>query len=72
MGSTADRRADQHETARGELDPTTDVDELADATMAAMQGGLLLAQVRRDAAPLRAALAAARAAIIAAHRVPVS
>ena len=41
---------------RGELRPEADPDELATAMMAAVQGGLLLTQVRRDPEPLRAAL----------------
>ncbi len=41
--------------ARGEL-PGTEVDSLALATLAAIQGGLLLSQVRRDTAPLEAAV----------------
>jgi TetR/AcrR family transcriptional regulator, transcriptional repressor for nem operon len=42
--------------ARGELPDGTDVDNLALATLAAVQGGLLLSQVRRDTTPLEAAL----------------
>ena len=42
--------------ARGELLPGTDVATLAMATMAAIQGGLLLTQTRRTSRPLRAAL----------------
>jgi TetR/AcrR family transcriptional repressor of nem operon len=41
---------------RGELPPDTDPDRLALALLAAHQGGLLLTQVRRDPAPLEAAL----------------
>jgi TetR/AcrR family transcriptional repressor of nem operon len=41
---------------RGELRADTDVDQLALATLAALQGGLLLTQAKRDAAPLAAAL----------------
>ena len=41
--------------ARGELPDGTEVDNLALATLAAIQGGLLLSQVRRDTAPLEAA-----------------
>ncbi|MBO0882525.1 MAG: TetR family transcriptional regulator, partial [Mycobacterium sp.] len=41
---------------RGELAITADVDELAAAVMAAIQGGILLARLRRDAAPLRASI----------------
>ena len=42
--------------ARGELPDGTDVDHLALAMLAAIQGGLLLSQVRRDTAPLEAAV----------------
>ncbi len=42
--------------ARGELPDGTDVDNLALATLAAIQGGLLLSQVRRDTTPLEAAV----------------
>ncbi len=42
--------------ARGELAPDTDPDTLALALLAALQGGLLLTQVKRDAKPLEAAL----------------
>jgi TetR/AcrR family transcriptional regulator, transcriptional repressor for nem operon len=41
---------------RGELNAEADPDELALATLAALQGGLLLTQVRRETAPLEAAL----------------
>jgi TetR/AcrR family transcriptional regulator, transcriptional repressor for nem operon len=41
---------------RGELPEGTDVDQLALAMLAAIQGGLLLSQVRRDTAPLAAAV----------------
>jgi TetR/AcrR family transcriptional repressor of nem operon len=44
---------------RGELREGADPDQLALATLAALQGGLLLAQTRRDTAPLKAGLAAA-------------
>jgi TetR/AcrR family transcriptional regulator, transcriptional repressor for nem operon len=42
--------------ARGELPPQVDPDRLALALLAAHQGGLVLTQVRRDPAPLEAAL----------------
>jgi TetR/AcrR family transcriptional repressor of nem operon len=45
--------------ARGELSDNADPAELAKATMALIQGGLLLTQVRRDPGQLRAALDAA-------------
>jgi TetR/AcrR family transcriptional regulator, transcriptional repressor for nem operon len=41
---------------RGELRPDADPDELALATLAAVEGGYLLTQLRRDTAPLEAAL----------------
>lgn len=41
---------------RGELRADVDPDRLATAVLAAVQGGLLLTQVRRDTAPLEAAL----------------
>jgi TetR/AcrR family transcriptional regulator, transcriptional repressor for nem operon len=47
--------------ARGKLDPRADPDELATATMAAIQGGLLLTQTRRDPRQLAIALDAAYA-----------
>ena len=45
--------------AQRKLDPRADPDQLATATMAAIQGGLLLAQTRRDPGPLAIALDAA-------------
>jgi hypothetical protein len=42
--------------ARGELPEHVDTDRLATAVLAAIQGGLLLSQVRRETAPLEAAL----------------
>ncbi|HTW21575.1 MAG TPA: TetR/AcrR family transcriptional regulator [Mycobacteriales bacterium] len=47
--------------ARCKLRADADPAELATATMASLQGGLLLTQVRRDPGQLRIALAAARA-----------
>lgn len=41
---------------RGELSESADPGELAVAMLAAVQGGLLLSQVRRDPAPLRTAV----------------
>jgi AcrR family transcriptional regulator len=46
---------------RGKLRSNADPAELATATMASLQGGLLLTQVRRDPRQLRIALDAARA-----------
>jgi AcrR family transcriptional regulator len=42
--------------ARGELSPDTDPDTVALALLAALQGGLLLTQIKRDTKPLEAAL----------------
>ena len=42
--------------ARGDLAPGTDPDDLALATLAALQGGLLLTQLQRDTRPLEVAL----------------
>jgi hypothetical protein len=41
---------------RGELAAGADPDQLATATLAALQGGLLLTQMRRSTEPLEAAL----------------
>ncbi len=41
---------------RGELREDTDAEQLTYALMAALQGGMLLAQTALDTAPLRAAL----------------
>ncbi len=41
---------------RGELPDRTDIDQVALAMLAAIQGGLLLSQVRRSTAPLEAAV----------------
>ncbi len=49
--------------ARGDLRPDTDTDALALALLAALQGGLLLTQTRRNTAPLRAGLDAVLAHI---------
>ena len=46
---------------KGKLDPRADPDELATATMAGIQGGLLLTQTRRDPRQLAIALDAAYA-----------
>jgi TetR/AcrR family transcriptional regulator, transcriptional repressor for nem operon len=42
--------------ARGELAEGTDIDRIALALLAGIQGGLLLSQPRRDTAPLEAAV----------------
>ena len=49
---------------RGELRPDVSVTDLADITMAAIQGGLLLAQIRRNPDQVRLALEGARAALL--------
>jgi TetR/AcrR family transcriptional repressor of nem operon len=51
---------------RGELRSDASVQVLADVTMAAIQGGLLLTQVRRDPQQLRRSLDGARAVLAAA------
>jgi TetR/AcrR family transcriptional repressor of nem operon len=51
---------------RGELRADASVESLADITMAAIQGGLLLTQVRRDPQQLRRALDGARTVLAAA------
>jgi len=56
--------------ARGELRPDVDPAVLAQRTLAAVQGGLLLAQVRRDADQLRVALDGALEAIRSARVAP--
>jgi TetR/AcrR family transcriptional regulator, transcriptional repressor for nem operon len=53
--------------ARGRLDPSADAGELATATLAAVQGGLILTQTRRDPGQLAIALDAAYAHLRA-HR----
>jgi len=47
--------------ARGELAPEADARGLAEATLAAIQGGILLARTKKDPQPLRNALAGALA-----------
>ena len=42
--------------ARGDLPAGTDPEQLALATLAALQGGLLMTQLERDTKPLEAAL----------------
>ncbi len=56
--------------ARGELRPDTEIGALAQNMLAAVQGGLLLTQVRRDPNQLRAALSGALNLILAAHTNP--
>jgi TetR/AcrR family transcriptional regulator, transcriptional repressor for nem operon len=52
--------------AQGKLASSADPARLATATMASIQGGLLLTQVRRDPVQLRTALDAARTVLRAA------
>lgn len=54
--------------AQGELEPNADPARLATATMASVQGGLILTQVRRDPAQLRTALDGALTTLLAATR----
>jgi TetR/AcrR family transcriptional regulator, transcriptional repressor for nem operon len=56
--------------ARGELRPDADPGALAQRTLAAVQGGLLLTQIRRDPSQLRCTLDGALNAILAARAVP--
>ncbi len=56
--------------ARGELRPGADPGALAQRTLTAVQGGLLLTQIRRDPNQLRIALDGALAAILAARTQP--
>lgn len=56
--------------ARGELGPDADPGALAQRTLAAVQGGLLLTQIRRDPNQLRSALDGALDAILAARALP--
>ena len=56
--------------ARGELRPDADPDALAQRTLATVQGGLLLTQIRRDPNQLRSALDGALDAILAARAQP--
>lgn len=56
---------------RGHLTPDADPDALALATLAALQGGLLLAQVQRDTKPLEVALDA-MIMLIGLHTAPLA
>lgn len=56
--------------ARGELRPDADPRALAHRTLTAVQGGLLLTQVRRDPHQLRTALDGALAGILGARTQP--
>ncbi len=67
---TAIREGLERMAARGELHPGADPAALAQNTLASVQGGLLLTQVRRDPNQLRSALNGAINAILAARAVP--
>jgi TetR/AcrR family transcriptional regulator, transcriptional repressor for nem operon len=67
---TAIREGLERMAARGELDTSADPGALAQNTLAAVQGGLLLTQVRRDPDELRSALNGAINAILASRAVP--
>ena len=56
MGSPQSRAACERCTREASSRPDTHPDTLALALLAALQGGLLLTQVKRDAKPLEAAL----------------
>lgn len=60
----------QRMQARGELRPDADPATLAQRTLAAAQGGLLLTQIRRDPNQLRSALNGALDAIVTACAAP--
>jgi len=66
---TAIRQGLQRMANRGELHPDADPNLLAQRTLAAVQGGLLLTQIRRDPNQLRAALDGALDAIKAARSI---
>ena len=63
------RRGLEQMADRGELHPDVDPATLAQNTLAAVQGGLLLTQVRRDPEQLRSALDGAINAILTARTV---
>ena len=67
---TAIRQGVERMAARGELHPDADPAGLAQNTLAAVQGGLLLTQVRREPNQLQTALNGAINAILAARTVP--
>ena len=66
---TAIRQGLERMAARGELHPGADPGALAQNTLAAVQGGLLLTQLRRDPNQLRSAVNGAIKAILAARAV---
>jgi TetR/AcrR family transcriptional repressor of nem operon len=67
---SAIREGLQRMAARGELRPDADPGALAQRTLAAVQGGLLLTQIRRDPDQLRSALDGALDAVLAARALP--
>jgi TetR/AcrR family transcriptional regulator, transcriptional repressor for nem operon len=67
---TAIRAGLERMAARGELRPDADPGTLAQRVLAAVQGGLVLTQIRRDPEQLRSALNGALDRIIAARTVP--
>jgi AcrR family transcriptional regulator len=67
---TAIRTGLERMAARGELTPTADPAVLAQNTLVAVQGGLLLTQIRRDPNQLLTALNGALDAIIEARAAP--
>lgn len=67
---TAIREGLERMAARGELHTGADPGALAQNTLAAVRGGLLLTQVRRDPNQLRAALNGALNAILATRAAP--
>lgn len=67
---TAIRQGLERMAARGELHPSADPHALAQNTLAAVQGGLLLTQIRRDPNQLGSALNGAIDAILAARTEP--
>ena len=60
----------QRMQARGDLRPDADPTTLAQRTLAAVQGGLLLTQIRRDPKQLRSALNGALDAVLAVSAAP--
>jgi TetR/AcrR family transcriptional repressor of nem operon len=67
---SAIREGLQRMAARGELGLDADPGALAQRTLAAVQGGLLLTQIRRDPNQLRSALDGALDAVLAARARP--
>jgi TetR/AcrR family transcriptional regulator, transcriptional repressor for nem operon len=67
---SAIREGLERQAARGELRPQAEPRALAQRTLAAVEGGLLLTQIRRDPEQLRSALDGALDAILAARAQP--